>query len=87
MVNEARSASASTVPRSGGQVPGSGVEYYRKARLVARVLTSPRLRESTRWCRLAQQLVDDPGVTNRLIDQAVQWFAFYRRDRSHTIPR
>lgn len=52
---------------------------YLKARLIARVLSSSWLRASPRWCRLARRLSEDPGVTNRLIDQAMRWFAFKRR--------
>ena len=49
--------------------------YWRKARIAARLLLkredgkpwSPRDR------RLAERFVEDPGVTNRLVQQAVNW--------------
>jgi hypothetical protein len=49
---------------------------WRKARIAARLL---RKREAQRpWNerdrRLAAMLIEDPGVTNRLIDQAVHWY-------------
>ena len=47
---------------------------YRKARLVARVLVSKRLKERSKWCDLAKLLVNDPSVEDRLIGQAVRWF-------------
>ena len=48
---------------------------WRKARIAARLLLK---RERQPWTArdraLAVQLHDDPGVTNRLIDQAVKYF-------------
>ncbi len=48
--------------------------WWRKARIAARLLTKREagLAWSARDRRLARQLAGDPGVTNRLIDQAVQ---------------
>ena len=47
--------------------------YWRKARIAARLLLKKKTGQawSSRDRRLAQRLVDDPGVTNRLLDQAV----------------
>ncbi len=45
---------------------------YHKAYLVARILSSERLRTRARWTRFAQELIQDPGVSNRLIDQALK---------------
>ena len=47
--------------------------YWRKARIGARLLLKRRAGRSwsPRDRRLALRLVDDPGVTNRLLDQAV----------------
>jgi hypothetical protein len=47
--------------------------YWRKARIGARLLIKHRAGKAwtSRDRRLAQRLVDDPGVTNRLLDQAV----------------
>lgn len=47
--------------------------YWRKARIAARLLLKRQagLPWSSRDRRLARQMVDDPGVTNRLLDQAV----------------
>jgi len=47
--------------------------YWRKARIAARLLLKHKVgqRWSLRDRRLAQRLVDDPGVTNRLLDQAM----------------
>jgi len=48
--------------------------YWRKARIAARLLLKKKA--GTNWSardrRLAQRLVDDPGVTNRLLHQAVR---------------
>jgi hypothetical protein len=38
---------------------------------VARILSSERLRGRARWTRFAQELIADPGVSNRLIGQAM----------------
>ncbi len=47
--------------------------YWRKSRIVARLLH--KREEGKPWSsrdrRLAEQLAADPGVTNRLLDQAV----------------
>lgn len=47
--------------------------YWRKARIAARLFLKKEERKpwSARDRRLALLLVDDPGVTNRLIGQAV----------------
>jgi hypothetical protein len=43
-----------------------------KARIAARILLRERMgRVLPRDCRLAARLADDPGVTDRLIDQAL----------------
>jgi hypothetical protein len=44
---------------------------YHKAYIVARILSSERLRGRARWTRFAQELIQDPGVENRLIGQAM----------------
>ena len=62
--------------------PGDVDTPYRKARIVARVLVSKRLKERRRWCDLAKQLVEDPSVENRLIGQAVRWFELRQRENS-----
>jgi hypothetical protein len=48
--------------------------YWRKARIGARLLLKRRAGKTwtSRDRRLARVLVDDPGVTNRLLDQAVK---------------
>jgi hypothetical protein len=47
--------------------------YWRKARIAARLLLKNKAGQawSSRDRRWAQRLADDPGVTNRLLDQAV----------------
>ena len=47
--------------------------YWRKARIAARLLIKRELGKpwSPRDRRLAEQLAEDKGVTNRLLDQAV----------------
>ena len=47
--------------------------YWRKARIAARLLLKRRAGKiwSPRDRRLAQRLADDPGVTNRLLGQAI----------------
>jgi len=48
--------------------------WWRKARVAARLLLKKELQPwSLRDRRLAAQLSVDPGVTNRLIDQAVSF--------------
>ena len=44
---------------------------YHKAFVVARILSSERLRTRAKWTRFAQELIQDPGVSSRLIDQAM----------------
>ena len=44
---------------------------YHKAFVVARILSSERLRTRAKWIRFAKELIEDPGVENRLIDQAM----------------
>ena len=49
-------------------------QSWRKSRLAARLLLKKRARSwNARDRRLAAQLVADPAVTNRLIDQAVSF--------------
>ena len=47
--------------------------YWRKARIAARLLLKREAGKpwSARDRRLAERFVHDPGVTNRLIDQAI----------------
>jgi hypothetical protein len=52
---------------------GSGDAYYRLSRIVARVLVSRRLRQRQKWCDLARQLSQNPGVEDRLVMQAMRW--------------
>jgi hypothetical protein len=49
--------------------------WWRKARIAARLLLKKQERKTwnSRDRRLAEQLAEDPGVTNRLIDQAVSF--------------
>lgn len=48
--------------------------YWRKARIAARILLRrERGPLSARDRRLAGRLAEDPGVTNRLVDQAVSF--------------
>ena len=53
---------------------------YRKAFLVARILSSDWLKSSARWCRFAQELIEDPGVENRLIGQSMHLIALQKRE-------
>jgi hypothetical protein len=52
---------------------GPGDAYYRLSRVVARVLVSRRLRQRKKWCDLARQLAQNPGVEDRLVMQAMRW--------------
>ena len=56
--------------------------WWRKARIAARLLLKKEqhLPWSERDRRLASRLAEDPGVTNRLIDQAVK---YYKAPNSH----
>ena len=49
--------------------------YWRKARIAARLLI--KREEGKPWSardrRLAERLSEDPGVTNRLVQQALNW--------------
>jgi len=54
--------------------PGDIDTPYRKARVVARVLVSQRLKQQPKWCQLARQLAADPSVEERLIAKAITWF-------------
>ena len=56
-------------------------DYYRKARICARVLHSPVLQAKPKWVHLAKLLVEERGVNNRLIGQAVKWLGFRDRHR------
>ena len=48
--------------------------YWRKARIAARLLLKRERRSwNERDRRLAARLADEPGVTNRLIDQAISF--------------
>ena len=49
--------------------------WWRKARIAARLLLKKQARRSwsVRDQRLAARLAEDPGVTNRLIDQAISF--------------
>ncbi len=53
--------------------------WWRKARIAARLIQKRESRQgwSVRDRRLARLLADDPGVTNRLIDQA--WWSIRAR--------
>ena len=52
---------------------------WRKSRLAARLLLKKQRQPwSERERRLTARLVDDPGVTNRLIDQAVSFLTARR---------
>jgi hypothetical protein len=44
---------------------------WRKARICARFVLHPELTLRVRYAKIATALVNDPAVTNRLIDQAV----------------
>ena len=56
--------------------------YWRKARIGARLLLKRRAGKhwSFRDHRVAQRLVDDPGVTNRLLDQAMHSLEVRRKN-------
>lgn len=56
--------------------------WWRKARIAARLIHKREAGQpwSTRDRRLAARLADDPGVTNRLIDQA--WWSIRARRRN-----
>ncbi len=56
--------------------------YWRKAKIAALILKrSDEGRLSPRDRRLATALLEDPGVTNRLIDQARAWLRASRQTR------
>jgi hypothetical protein len=78
----AHSRRTSSQPGGGSAKPYDS--YYRKARIVARVLSSTRLKQRAKWCDLAKRLVADPGVSDRLIGQAMHWLAL--RDGCHAGP-
>jgi hypothetical protein len=44
---------------------------WRKSRICARIYLRPELAKRDRYRNLVAKLLDDPEVTNRLIDQAV----------------
>ena len=56
--------------------------YWRKARIAARLLIKREDGQpwSVRDRRLAARLAEDPGVTNRLLQQALNW---HRAPYSH----
>ena len=58
----------------GGKIPRID-PWWRKARIAARIILKRRAGRplSPRDRRLAERLVGDPGVTNRLVDQAVSF--------------
>lgn len=58
---------------------------WRKARICARVLVNPLFQKRARYVRLAQHLIDEAGVTNRLIDQAVAHLRGRRYEREHAV--
>lgn len=58
---------------------------WRKARICARVLFNPSFQKRARYVRLAQKLVEEAGVTNRLIDQAVAQLRGRRYEREHAV--
>ena len=60
--------------------------WWRKARIAARLLLKKEACQkwSLRDQRLAHRLANDPGVTNRLIDQAVNSISARRRN-GHSI--
>ena len=53
---------------------------YHKAFLVARILSSERLRSRAKWTRFAQELIEDPGVSNRLVDQAMRLIKLEKKE-------
>ena len=53
---------------------------YHKAFLVARILSSERLRSREKWCRFAKELMADPGVSNRLVDQAMHLIRLEKKE-------
>lgn len=53
---------------------------YRLAFLVARVLSSTRLKKRAKWCNLAKWLIQNPGVSNRLIDQSMRLISLQKRE-------
>ena len=58
---------------------------WRKARICARVLFNPAFQKRRRYVRLAQSLIEKPGVTNRLIGQAVAQLRGRRYEREHAV--
>ena len=56
--------------------------WWRKARIAARLLLKKEAHQNwtPRDKRLADKLASDPGVTNRLIDQAVASISARRRN-------
>ena len=56
---------------------------WRKSRIAARIILRKRAhRLYRRDIRLAKKFYTDPGVTDRLIDQALASFAAPRRNRA-----
>lgn len=48
--------------------------FWKKSRIAARILLKQQCRPlNARDRRLARELVEDPGVTNRLIDQGISF--------------
>ncbi len=58
---------------------------WRKARICARVLVNPLFQKRARYVRLVQKLVEEAGVTNRLIGQAVAQLHGHRYEREHAV--
>lgn len=58
---------------------------WRKARICARVLFNPAFQKRARCVRVAQKLIEDAGVTNRMIDQAVAQLQGRRYEREHIV--
>jgi len=54
---------------------------WRKARICARFVLHPELTQRPRYARIARVLINDPSVTNRLIDQAVAYFQGRKHQR------
>jgi len=53
---------------------------YRLAFIVARILSSTRLKKRAKWCDLAKRLIKNPGVSNRLIDQSMKLISLQKKE-------
>lgn len=47
----------------------------RRARLVARVVVSQRLKQRRKWCDVARSVAADQSVEARLVRQAMHWLS------------